>query len=71
MRWQEEVTLTGYEMQWTVAYFINNSKKWGEHSGNSAGAKAYACRKKAVWHQLAVKADKTFSLLNDAYKSPM
>ena len=28
MRWQEEVTLTGYEMQWTVRYFLHMSHKW-------------------------------------------
>ena len=28
MRWQEEVTLTGYEMQWTVRYFRYMSLKW-------------------------------------------
>jgi hypothetical protein len=28
MRWQEEVTLTGYEMQWTVRYFRQMSTKW-------------------------------------------
>lgn len=28
MRWQEEVTLTGYEMQWTVRYFLYMSRKW-------------------------------------------
>jgi hypothetical protein len=28
MRWQEELTLTGYEMQWTVRYFRYMSEKW-------------------------------------------
>jgi len=28
MRWQEEVTLIGYEMQWTVRYFRYMSSKW-------------------------------------------
>jgi hypothetical protein len=28
MRWREEVTLTGYEMQWTVRYFRHMSLKW-------------------------------------------
>jgi hypothetical protein len=28
MRWSEEVTLTGYEMQWTVRYFQYMSRKW-------------------------------------------
>ena len=28
MRWKEEVTLTAYEMQWTVWYFSYMSQKW-------------------------------------------
>lgn len=28
LRWQEEVTITGYEMQWTVRYFQYMSRKW-------------------------------------------
>lgn len=36
MRWQEEVTLTGYEMQWTVRYFQHMSHKW-ELPSNSFG----------------------------------
>ena len=28
MRWKEEVTLTGYEMQWTIRFFSFMSKKW-------------------------------------------
>lgn len=28
MRWQEEVTLTSYEMQWTVKYFHYRSQTW-------------------------------------------
>ena len=71
MRWQEEVTLTRCEMQWTVAFFIYNSKKWGEYSGSSAGTIAYTRRKREMWIQLAVRADKTFRLLNEAYESPL
>jgi hypothetical protein len=33
MRWKEEVTLTGYEMQWTVRYFQYQSQKWVKLSG--------------------------------------
>jgi hypothetical protein len=28
MRWQEQVTITTYEMQWTVRYFLYVSQKW-------------------------------------------
>jgi hypothetical protein len=34
MRWQEEVTLNGYEMEWTVRYFLHMSCKWEIPSGN-------------------------------------
>jgi hypothetical protein len=27
-RWQEEVTLLGYEMQWTVRYYMHMSERW-------------------------------------------
>jgi hypothetical protein len=30
MRWGEEVTLTTYEMEWTVRYFIHKSNFWAE-----------------------------------------
>ena len=71
MRWQEEVTLTRYEMQWTVAFFVYKSKKWDNYSGNSAGTIAYARRKKAMWLQRAIRAERTFSLLNNSYQSQL
>jgi hypothetical protein len=80
MRWQEEVTLTSYEMQWTVRFFYHKNRNWADMVGItasdtghslSAGAMAYALRKQAMWEQLAVRADRTFALLNNAYKSPL
>jgi len=38
MRWQEEVTLTSYEMQWTVRYFGYMSRKWVIPSGVPIGS---------------------------------
>ena len=38
MRWREQVTLTTYEMQWTVAYFRHISKKWVLMSGSQQNA---------------------------------
>jgi hypothetical protein len=85
MRWQEEVTLTTYEMQWTVRYFSSKAKMWadmlekGDDSidvgadadfGAGAGAMAYAKRKKSIWELLSLKSDRSFTLLNKAYKSP-
>lgn len=75
MRWAEEETLTGYEMQWTVRHFLFNSDKWRkEISGNvqlSAGARAYAARKMDMWDRKAHGADKEFRAINVNYVSPM
>jgi hypothetical protein len=71
MRWEEEVKLTTYEMQWTVAFFGYNSHKWVREVGSSAGAVAYANRKRVMWQNQAFSADRTFRLLNNDYKSPL
>jgi hypothetical protein len=78
MRWQEEVTLTTYEMQWTVKFFTYNAEMWkrfqdteADFSNVGAGATAYARRKQATWDQLCLQSDRTFKSLNNAYKSPM
>lgn len=79
MRWQEEVTLTTYEMQWTVRYFTNKSKFWSDDlrspaytsSTDNAGFLAYSKRKHSTWDQLALKSDRTFKIFNNAYKSPL
>jgi hypothetical protein len=70
MRWQEQVTLTTYEMQWTVRYFSHKSKGWAEGAGTGAGALAYAKRKQSMWEQLSINSDRIFKVLNPAYKSP-
>jgi hypothetical protein len=76
MRWQEEVTLTTYEMQWTVRYFTHKSKFWSDVLSTPAqpispGAIAYSKRKHSTWNHLALKSDKTFKIFNNAYKSPL
>ena len=76
MRWQEEVTLTTYEMQWTVRYFSYKSKLWQDRTssaatGVGAGAVAYGKRKQSTWDQLCLKSDRTFTVLNNTYKSPL
>jgi hypothetical protein len=45
MRWQEEVTLTGYEMQWTVRHFRYMSHKWiiAPDDVNSLTAESSSC----------------------------
>lgn len=80
MRWQEEETLSSYEMQWTVRFFSYQSKMWsalqnsteaGVMSNIGAGAIAYAKRKQWTWDQLCHKSDQTFTVVNKAYKSPL
>ena len=49
-RWREEHTLVGYEMQWTIRYYIHCAKMWEDRAGilgdiGDAGATAYACQK--------------------------
>jgi hypothetical protein len=41
-----------------------------EGSRNNAGFIAYCKRKHSTWRHLAIKSDRTFSLINTAYKSP-
>ena len=85
MRWQEEVTLTGYEMQWTVRYFLYMSRKWIpsaagsctasgsglQPTGLTEGAIAYWLRKRVVWEEIMQNADRIFRGCNPAYDSPL
>jgi len=76
MRWQEEVTLITYEMQWAVRFFVRKSHIWanaGEISGLpvKAGSAAYALRQIDMWKQIAVRANRTFTYINTAYKCPL
>jgi hypothetical protein len=61
-RWAEEFTLVGYEMTWTVNYFLHQSAIW-EDRGNTAhkpGAVAYAAKKAAMWRSMAGISDDLF-----------
>ncbi|KAF8802066.1 hypothetical protein BYT27DRAFT_7008681, partial [Phlegmacium glaucopus] len=83
MRWEEQVTLTSYEMHWTVRYFLHKSRAWAIPSGTgiltgtsagqfrTAGSIAYAKRQHTVWEEIMRKADRTFARYNVAYKSPL
>ena len=43
MRWQEEVTLTTYEMQWMVRYFKFMSRKWSDKADTLAESISIPC----------------------------
>ncbi|KXN85431.1 hypothetical protein AN958_11167 [Leucoagaricus sp. SymC.cos] len=70
MRWEEEVILVKYEMEWTARFFIYQSVLWkGRHQeANTAGVAAYAARKSAIWYSMAKIADASFATANEDYK---
>jgi len=73
-RWQEELTLVGYEMEWTTRYFLYRAGKWQTQFGKEnqqAGTKAYAARQAAQWGDLASDADRAFRVVNREYKKVM
>ena len=66
-RWNKEAILVGYEMQWTIRYFLERAKRWEnlesapkERTKSSTGPAAYAARKAAMWRWLAFKAKQRF-----------
>ena len=69
-RWNEETILVGYEMRWTVRYFLHKAEQWdhlgagNESSGLAPGPAAYAARKAAMWRWVASKAKKHFVRAN-------
>ena len=76
-----------YEMQWTIWYFAHKSKFWSdafndraEHNlspdaskipEDNAGALSYSMCKQSSWAQLAIKSDRRFKIVNNAYISPL
>ena len=70
--WNEEYILVGYEMGWSVRYFLHKAAEWESYSiepGLSAGAIAYAARQVARWQQMANQADRSFCAVNFNYIS--
>jgi hypothetical protein len=68
LRWEEEVMLVCYEMQWTVRYFLYNKEVWEERRNPQCpGPASYAARKAAMWFALATDADRTFAQVNKLY----
>lgn len=66
----EEFTLVGYEMTWTVNYFLYQSDLW-EIRGITAekpGAIAYAARKAAMWRAVAGISEKQFQVTKNHVK---
>ena len=70
-RWSEEAILVGYEMQWSIRYFLHKAQQWdnlcdtgNESSSLAPGPAAYAARKAAMWRWVALKAKKCFLQAN-------
>jgi hypothetical protein len=73
-RWQEELMLVGYEMEWTTRYFLHRAEKWQAQLGDEnlqAGPKAYAARQAAQWGDLASDAEQAFRVVNREYTKVM
>ncbi|KAF8814120.1 hypothetical protein BYT27DRAFT_7250341 [Phlegmacium glaucopus] len=72
-RWQEELIIVTYEMQWTVSYFLQHMQ-WdlaSEKTNISGGARAYVARQHTIWHRLALVADAAFRQRNGRYISAL
>jgi hypothetical protein len=68
LRWDEEVKLVGYEMEWTVRYFAYKKDVWEERKiAEHPGPASYAARKAAMWYAMALDADLQFSVVNGSY----
>jgi hypothetical protein len=70
-RWEEELLLNKYEMQWTIKYFLHQAGQWQDrfHIAENAGPKAYAARQSSQWRYWALEADGMFRSANSEYIS--
>lgn len=74
IRWKEEHTLVGYEMEWTTRYFLHQAEKWQTRFSDETlekGPRAYAARQAEQWSQLASDAQSAFHFVNREYKKIM
>lgn len=71
-RWEEELLLVKYEMEWTTRSFLYKTREWQdrfEEPNVDAGPKAYAARQSSQWWHMALDSDRLFGLANSEYKS--
>jgi len=71
-RWDEELSLVKYEMEWTARYFLYHAREWEKIFDSEdlhAGPKAYAARQAAQWFYMASNADRLFKSVNREYQS--
>ena len=71
-RWEEELLLVKYEMQWATRYFLHKAGQWQDRfliPDADAGPKAYAARQSSQWKYLASEVDAMFRSANSEYTS--
>jgi hypothetical protein len=71
-RWDEELSLVKYEMEWTARYFLYRAREWEKRFDSEdlyARPKAYAARQAAQWFYMASNADRLFKSVNREYQS--
>lgn len=71
-RWKEEFILVGYEMGWTVNFYLHQSQIWTNRkayadSMGDCGAAAYAARKISTYQLVASTLDARFNAVNPGY----
>ena len=69
-RWEEELLLVKYEMEWTTRSFLHKAKVWQdrfEELNVGPGPKAYAARQSSQWRCMASEADRLFRSTNPEY----
>ena len=73
-RWEEELLLVKYEMDWTTRSFLYKAGEWQdrfEEPNVDPGPKAYAARQSSQWRRIACDADQLFKSANADYTSPI
>ena len=73
-RWREEFVLVGYEMKWTVNYFMHQSNQWiargiVSDEDQDRGGSAYAAKQAARWVAIAKQAEREFQRVNEHYRA--
>ena len=69
-RWEEELLLVKYEMQWTTKSFLHKAQQWEdrfEEPNVDPGPKAYAVWQLSQWRSIVLEADWLFQLANSEY----
>ena len=72
LRWEEELLLVKYEMEWTTKSFLHKAQEWRdrfEEPNVNQGPRAYAARQSSQWRRMAMDSDRLFRSANSEYIS--